>query len=341
MKPAHKVSTTKQVNRIPAPIPLKNTWTSLTIQEVGKQPSTHQTTTIGEPMEVSTKPRQCQTITYGKEFKTISEQETRTGKGSGRPSTSYKCLDKATRAINDGVSGSYVSKSFPFGTIGQARPTSRQATSNTPRKWGTNGRCTGNHTNCTHRCNISIKEDFCREHSSSTGTQENNRGSHGCYQHTHRIDDMVCYNGHFQGNQGCSHTVCSTSNGPFQDHSSSHPVCSSNGPFQDHSCSHTVCVVGKGHFQDHSGSQSGSTDNGPFQDQSGSQSVCPDNGPFQDNTCSHPVSASNGPIQDHSCSHTACVGNGPFQDQSGSHSACPDNGPFQDHSCSHSVSSSI
>ena len=58
VKTAHKVSTTKQVNRIPAPIPLKNAWTSLTIQEVGKQPSTHQTTTIGEPMEVSTKPRQ-------------------------------------------------------------------------------------------------------------------------------------------------------------------------------------------------------------------------------------------------------------------------------------------
>ena len=58
VKPAHKVSTTKQVNRILAPIPLKNAWTSLTIQEVGKQPSTQQTTTIGEPMEVSTKPRQ-------------------------------------------------------------------------------------------------------------------------------------------------------------------------------------------------------------------------------------------------------------------------------------------
>ena len=58
VKPAHKVSTTKQVNRVPAPIPLKNAWASSTIQEVGKQPSTHQTTTIGEPMEVSTKPGQ-------------------------------------------------------------------------------------------------------------------------------------------------------------------------------------------------------------------------------------------------------------------------------------------
>ena len=57
VKPAHRVSTTKHVNRITAPIPLKNAWVSLTIQEVGNQPSTQQTTTIEEPMEVSTKPK--------------------------------------------------------------------------------------------------------------------------------------------------------------------------------------------------------------------------------------------------------------------------------------------
>ena len=194
--------------------------------------------------ELKTNGGKCQTKTYGKELKAISEQETRTGKGSCRPSTSYQCLDKTTSAINDGISCSDVSKSVPSRTIGQARPTSRQATSNTPRKRGTNGRCTGNHTNSTHRCNISIKEDFCREHSSSTGTQENNGGSHGCYLHTHCIDDIVRYNGPFQGHRGCSHTACPTSNGPFQGHRGcSHTVCpTSNGRFQDHSCSHTVCV---------------------------------------------------------------------------------------------------
>ena len=104
-----------------------------------------------------------------------------------------------------------------------------------------------------YRCNISIKEDFFLEHSSSTGTQENNGGSHGCYQHTHRIDDKVRYNGPFQGHRGCSHTVCHTSNGPFQGHRGcSHTVCpTSNGPFQDHSCSHTV-RSSNGPYQDHS-----------------------------------------------------------------------------------------
>ena len=43
---ADKVSTTKQANRIRAPIPLKNAWTALAVQEVGRQPSTQQTTTI-------------------------------------------------------------------------------------------------------------------------------------------------------------------------------------------------------------------------------------------------------------------------------------------------------
>ena len=58
VKSAHKVSATKQVNRIPAPIPLKNAWTALAVQEVGRKPSTQQTTTIRDPMEVSTKSQQ-------------------------------------------------------------------------------------------------------------------------------------------------------------------------------------------------------------------------------------------------------------------------------------------
>ena len=154
--------------------------------------------------------------TVRKEVQTTSDQETRTGKGSCRPSTSYQGLDKTTSTINDGVSGSDVSKPVPSRTIGQARPTSRQATSDAPRDRGTNRRCTGNHTDSTHRCNIPVKEDFCHEHSSSTGTQEDNGGNHGCYQHPHPVEDKVSYNGPFQGIRGFSHTVCPTSNGPFQ-----------------------------------------------------------------------------------------------------------------------------
>ena len=146
--------------------------------------------------------------TVRKEVQTTSDQETRTDKGSCRPSTSYQGLDKTTSTIDDGVSGSDVSKPVPSRTIGQARPTSRQATSDVPRDRGTNRRCTGNHTDSTHRCNIPVKEDFCREHSSSTGTQEDNGGSHGCYQHPHPVEDKVSYNGPFQGNRGFSHTVC-------------------------------------------------------------------------------------------------------------------------------------
>ena len=91
VKPAHKVSTTKQVNRIPAPIPLKNAWASLTIQEVGKQSSTQQTTTIGEPIEVSTKPKH--TVRNSNHFRTGNQNRN----GSVRPSTSYQCLDKTIR----------------------------------------------------------------------------------------------------------------------------------------------------------------------------------------------------------------------------------------------------
>ena len=166
---------------------------------------------------------------------------------------------------------------------------------------------------------------------------------------------MVCYNGPFQGHQGRSHTVCSTSNGPFQDHSCSHPVCSSNRPFQDHTCSHSVSYSNgpcqgqsgsqpvypdNGPFQDHSCSQPVYPDNGPFQDHSCSRPVSSSNGPFQDHSCSHPVSSSNGPFQDHSCSHPVSSSNGPFQDHSCSHTVCVNKGPFQDHSCSHPVSSS-
>ena len=60
------------------------------------------------PMEVSTKSQ-----TVCKEVQTTSDQETRTGKGSCRPSTSYQCLDKTTSAVDDGVSCSDVSKPGP------------------------------------------------------------------------------------------------------------------------------------------------------------------------------------------------------------------------------------
>ena len=108
------------------------------------------------------------TKSNSKELKNNSEQEAGTGKCGVRPTTNYQCLDKTLRTINNGISGSYVSKSVPFRTIGQAIPTSRQATSKTLTKRGrSNGRCTGNNTNYTHRCDISTKEDFYREHSSS------------------------------------------------------------------------------------------------------------------------------------------------------------------------------
>ena len=89
-------------------------------------------------------------------------------------------MDKALRTI-------------PFRTIGQSIPTSQQGT-NTTNRGRTNGRCTRNNTHCTHRCNISTQEDFYREHSSSSCTQENNGVSHRRYQHAHRIDDTVLPN---------------------------------------------------------------------------------------------------------------------------------------------------
>ena len=57
---SHKVPTTKQSTRNPAPIPLKNAWASLTIQEVVKRPfsgppSSPQCANVEEPMEESTK----------------------------------------------------------------------------------------------------------------------------------------------------------------------------------------------------------------------------------------------------------------------------------------------
>ena len=107
-KSSHKVSATKQVNRIPAPIPLKNAWTALAVQEVGKEPSTQQVTTILGPNGGKYK-----VTTVCKEVQTTSDQETRTGKGSCRPSTSYPGLDKTTSAVDDGVSGSDVSKTGP------------------------------------------------------------------------------------------------------------------------------------------------------------------------------------------------------------------------------------
>ena len=291
-KSSHKVSATKQVNRIPAPIPLKNAWTVLAVQEVGKEPSTQQVTTIRDPMEVSTKSQQSVR-------KSKPHQTRKPVKVVAAPQPATKCLDKTTSAVDDGVSGSDVSKPVPPRTIGQARPTNRQATSDAPRERGTNRRCTGDHTDSTHRCNIPVKEDFCREHSSSTSTQEDNGGSHGCNQHPHPVEDKVIYNGPFQGHRGFSHTVCPTSNGPFQGHQgSSHTLCSTNnGPFQGHCGSHTVYVK-KGPFQDQSCSRS---DNGPFQGHGGSRS---DNGPFQGHGGSRP---DNGPFQGHRGSHTVCV----------------------------------
>ena len=147
-----------------------------------------------------------QTNGKGLSAKNQPEQEAGTCKGGLRPTTNTQCLDKALRTVNNGISTSYSSqpdKTVLFRTTGQATPTSQQDTNKTTTKRGTNGRCTRNNTNCTQRSNLFTKEDFYREHSSSTCSQENNGGSHGCYQHTHRID--------------CSHKV-SAENGPFQGH---------------------------------------------------------------------------------------------------------------------------
>ena len=106
--------------------------------------------------------------------------------------------------INEGISDSYDSepdKTVIFMTIRQSIPTKQQATNTTPTQQGrTNGQCTRNNKHCIHWGNMHTKEYFNREHSSSTCTQENNGGSHGRYQHTHRIDDNdVLNNSPYQG----------------------------------------------------------------------------------------------------------------------------------------------
>ena len=125
-----------------------------------------------------------------------TEQEVRIGKCGIRPTTNHQCLDN----------GSKPDKSVPFRTIGQSMPTSQKATKTQTTRGRTNIRCTGNNTHCTHRCNISIKKDFYREHSSRTCTQENNGGSHRrYYQHTHRIYvTVVPNNGPYLGHPSSS-----------------------------------------------------------------------------------------------------------------------------------------
>ena len=178
-----------------------------------------------------------QTIkTNSKEIYTQAEQEAGTSKGGIRTTTNYQCMDETLRPITSGVSVGYVSepdKTTHFRTIDKPEtPASQQGTNTTSTKrGGTNGRCTGNNTNDTHRCSILTEEDFYREHSSSTCTQENNGGSHGCDQHTHSIDDTVVrYNGPSQGHS-CSPTVRSE-NGPFQGHhvQTSSTASATNGP---------------------------------------------------------------------------------------------------------------
>ena len=146
--------------------------------------------------------------THSKDFSTkiSAEQEVRNEKGGNQPTTNHQCMDKAICTINEGISCSYVSepnKTVIFRPIGQSILTKQQATNPTPAKQGQIvGLCTGNNKHCTHGGNIPTKEDFNRKHSSSTCTQENNGGSHGCYQHSHRIDDnVVNNNGHYQGHR--------------------------------------------------------------------------------------------------------------------------------------------
>ena len=126
----------------------------------------------GQDLQVWSKYQTTKTNSKELNTKNNAEQEVGNGKGGIRPTTNHQCRDKTLRNINNRVSDSSVSepdKTAPFRTIGQSIPTSQQATNKTPTKRGrTNGRCTGNNTYCTHQCNISIKEDFYREHSSST-----------------------------------------------------------------------------------------------------------------------------------------------------------------------------
>ena len=155
--------------------------------------------------------------------KNNAEQKVRTSKGGTRPTTNHQCMDKAVRTINEGISCSYVSEPVPFR---QTIPTNQQVTNTTPIIRGrSNRRCTRNNTHCTQRCNISTQEDFYREHSSSTCTQENNGGSHGRYQHTQRIYDIFLpTNGAYQ-----AHTHSSGRGGKVVSktgHSEGHPKCS-------------------------------------------------------------------------------------------------------------------
>ena len=122
-------------------------------------------------------------------IKNNTEQKIRTSNGGTRPTTIHQCMDKAVRTINEGISCSYVSEPDKTAPFRQSMPTNQQATNTTPTNRGrTNGRYTRNNTHCTQRCTISTKEDFYREHSSSTCTQEYNGGGHG---HNQRIDDTV------------------------------------------------------------------------------------------------------------------------------------------------------
>ena len=103
-----------------------------------------------------------------------AEQEFGTRKCVNRTTTNHQCMDKAVCIINELISGSYVSepdKMDIFRTISQSIQTKQQATNTPPTKQGrTNGRSTGE-KHCPHRGNIPVKEDFNREHSSSTYTQ--------------------------------------------------------------------------------------------------------------------------------------------------------------------------
>ena len=100
--------------------------------------------------------------------------------------------------INEGISCSYVNEQDKTVPFNQSMPANQQATNTTLTNRGRrNGRYTRNNTHY----NISThQEDFYQEHSSIYLHSKNNGGSHGQYQHTHRIDDTVLPN-----------------NGPYQD----------------------------------------------------------------------------------------------------------------------------
>ena len=124
--------------------------------------------------------------------------------------------------------------------------TTKQQTTNTPptNRGRTNERCTRNNTHCTQRCTISTQEYFYRKHSSSTCTRENNRGSHGRYQQTHRIDDTVLPNNglyqrnpHSSGRGGKVVSKTGLSKGylnSFSDMREGDGLVLNNDPYQDH-----------------------------------------------------------------------------------------------------------